>query len=79
MTLFNTNLQKLGWGNKECFTTVMSINQRLRQEETGNIKYNHLVITNNMNTNAQQLRMLSGNINGEVCNTKVSDEETPLP
>ena len=65
MKLAHTDLQNLGSTNEDCFTAVMSINQRVREEETGNIKLNLLVIADQSNTNGQQLRMASGNLNGE--------------
>ena len=64
MTLFHTDLQNLGQGSEDCFTAVMSIDQSLHQQEAGYIKYNLLMITNERNTNNQQLRRLSANING---------------
>ena len=60
-----SDLQNLGSANEDCLTVVLSINKRVREEETGNIKMNLLVITDQSNTNGQQLKMSSRNLNGE--------------
>ena len=65
MMAANADLQYLGAANEENLTSVMSINQRGREEETGDIKLNLFVISAKSYTNREQLRMASGNLRVE--------------